>query len=699
MKSLCLAIVAVLVCVLPTRAEENETHLFILSGQSNMAGLDPEISFTPAVEAAFGKENVTVVKDAVGGQPIRRWHKDWKPPQGDSPKATGDLYDRLMKQVHAVVQAREYTTVTFVWMQGERDAKEKFGDVYAASLKGLIGQLEQDLGRDDVNFVIGRLSDFDMANAKYPHWTKVREVQVEVAEADPRGAWVDTDDLNDGVNKRGKEITNDLHYSVEGYRTLGKRFAEKAIALIEENRQAAEAKVFNINDFGAVGDGKSVNTRAIQAAVDACSNAGGGVVRVPSGDYVTGTIALKSHIILSVDQGASLLGSQDMKDYPTASLRPAREGNSECLLYAEDATDIRLIGKGVIDGRGKPEFFPRNAGPNNRDRRPRLIRFENCQKVTLSDLTFKNPAFWGIHLVDCRDVQIDSITIRFRNNHSNNDGIDLDGCENVLIENCDINAGDDAICLKSSLNPCRKIVVRNCKVSSNTAALKFGTSSSGGFIDVDVSNCTFYDCPMGAIKLQIVDGGRMENIKISQIQMTDVGCPLFIRLGDRGREYTRNTATGPNTGSGESEGARVGSIKDITIRDVVAKVTFEDRARAAHATYRAAKPPTSSELTDNEKAKAGPIMITGIPGHYVENVLLENIKISFPGQGTEEEANHEVPEDIARYPEQFFFGVLPAWGAYIRHARNVQFKNVELTSRAPDAREKIVLDDVINFEE
>lgn len=220
-------------CILASQCRMADKHLFILSGQSNMAGMDPNTSFTPALEAAFGKDNISVVKDAQGGQPIRRWFKNWKPAEGEGPEVTGDLYVRLMEKVDTASLGKKFTTVTFVWMQGERDAREKHGQVYAASLKGLKEQLAKDLGRKDINFVIGRLSDFDMDNAKYPHWTMVRQVQVEVAEADPRGAWVDTDDLNDGINKKGVEVVNDLHYSVEGYKKLGERFAEKAIELIK----------------------------------------------------------------------------------------------------------------------------------------------------------------------------------------------------------------------------------------------------------------------------------------------------------------------------------------------------------------------------------------------------------------------------------------------------------------------------------
>jgi len=211
-------------------------HLFILSGQSNMQGHRPDEAFTPAVSQALGKDRVIVVQDALGGQPIQRWFKDWKSPEGKKPAKTGDLYDRLMSKVKPAIEGKKLASVTFIWMQGERDAKQQWGPVYEQSLRGLHAQLSRDLGRDDVNFVIGRLSDFDLQNKRYPHWTMIREIQVKVAESDPRFAWVDTDDLNDGKNRRGKAISNDLHYSAEGYKTLGKRFAEKALGLIGKRR-------------------------------------------------------------------------------------------------------------------------------------------------------------------------------------------------------------------------------------------------------------------------------------------------------------------------------------------------------------------------------------------------------------------------------------------------------------------------------
>ena len=455
--------------------------------------------------------------------------------------------------------------------------------------------------------------------------------------------------------------------------------------------EIAKPKIFNIKNYGAIGDGVTMETEAVQKAIDACHAVGGGTVWAPAGDFQIGTIILKSNITLSLDYGASLLGSQNLADYPTEGLDDPREGGPRCLIYAKDASNITIEGLGVIDGRGTREAFPRFSSGSGRSRqglpRPRLLRMDNCENLIFSGVTYKRPAFWGLHLIDCKNIHFQAVTIQFRNNNFNNDGIDLDGCENVLIENCDINSGDDAICLKSSLHPCRNIMVRGCRVASNTAPLKFGASSHGGFIDISVTNCYFYDSPMGAIKLQLVDGGRMENVDISRIVMENVGNPIFIRLGNRGKTFT----------GGRGNRAPVGTLKKIHISNVVVKVTVEDRAKAAEASYKNLEVDMTPGVTDREKSKAGPIMITGIPGHYVENVVLENIKISYPGYGNEEDANRVVPEDESRYPEQFFFGVLPAWGAYIRHAKNIEFKNVELTLRGEDARQKIVLDDVAGF--
>lgn len=231
MKKLLSAIPLLFLSLSPLSAGEGK-HLFILSGQSNMAGLKPAESFTPTVEKEFGKDNVIIVFDAQGGQPIRRWHKDWKPADGPNTEKNGDLYDRLFEKVKRAAAGQELASVSFLWMQGERDAKEGHGSVYEASMKGLLKQVADDLKRDEVNVVIGRLSDFGLKKPGYKDWDVVRKAQVKVAEDASKGAWVDTDDLNDGKNRGGKEIKDDLHYSQEGYVTFGIRLADAAIKLI-----------------------------------------------------------------------------------------------------------------------------------------------------------------------------------------------------------------------------------------------------------------------------------------------------------------------------------------------------------------------------------------------------------------------------------------------------------------------------------
>ncbi|MEQ6119003.1 sialate O-acetylesterase [Reichenbachiella sp. MALMAid0571] len=235
MRAHTILIICLIILTIQSCNSKEGKHLFILSGQSNMAGLKPEESFTPAIEKKFGKENVIIVKDALGGQPIRRWYKNWKPLEGNEPGAKPDLYDSLLTKVYAAIDKEKIASITFIWMQGERDAKEKHGEVYQKSLIGLYDQLCNDLKSKEINFIIGRLSDFDMLGEKYPHWVMIRDIQVKVAESNPRFEWIDTDDLNDGLNRNGKEISNDLHMSAEGYITMGKRFAEKSIELIETN--------------------------------------------------------------------------------------------------------------------------------------------------------------------------------------------------------------------------------------------------------------------------------------------------------------------------------------------------------------------------------------------------------------------------------------------------------------------------------
>lgn len=217
-------------------SKKEKKHLFILSGQSNMELLRPEESFTPILNEKFGENNVIVVKFAKGTQPIRRWYKDWKPKEGDEPKAEPYLYDSLLIRVKKAIHKKEIESVTFVWMQGERDARKGHGNVYEQSLLGLYNQLSKDLNRKDMNFIIGRLSDFGLIKKGWLDWEMIRDIQVKVGESNPKFGWINTDDLNQGINRNGKKVKDDIHMSVKGYVIMGERFAKKAINLIENNK-------------------------------------------------------------------------------------------------------------------------------------------------------------------------------------------------------------------------------------------------------------------------------------------------------------------------------------------------------------------------------------------------------------------------------------------------------------------------------
>jgi lysophospholipase L1-like esterase len=221
------------------RAEDQGKHLFILAGQSNMANLDPDESFLPALTEKIGTAELLVIKDAEADAPIHRWYKKWRSPTGGEPPAAeaGDLYERLMTQVKQIGQDQRLQTVTLIWLHGERDAELEYGGVYAAALKGLIDQMQEDLGRTDLNVVIGRINDHGLAANKpgtrlHDQWTRVRRAQVAAGEAGERRGWVDTDDLNTGADRMGKEVEDDLHLTREGYSILGKRLAEKALELL-----------------------------------------------------------------------------------------------------------------------------------------------------------------------------------------------------------------------------------------------------------------------------------------------------------------------------------------------------------------------------------------------------------------------------------------------------------------------------------
>ena len=228
---LALCVVTILSHPVITEAAPKKTHLFICDVKNKKEVFKHKASFVPVVTKAFSKDTVIVVKDAEGNQAIRRWYKKWTPGKGKAPRwrkgeKPGDLYDRLIKNVRHKLGEKRPDTITFVWMQGERDASEQHGDVYEASFKGLLAQLQSDLKRKDINIVIGRISDHKLGKRTHSHWIDIRKIQVSLADSLPNAAWVNTDDLNGP--------TDDNHANKEGYKELGKRFAEKAVELIKK---------------------------------------------------------------------------------------------------------------------------------------------------------------------------------------------------------------------------------------------------------------------------------------------------------------------------------------------------------------------------------------------------------------------------------------------------------------------------------
>jgi len=231
-----------LLTLLSSRADaaDEGKHLFLLSGQSNMKRFQHKQFFMPAVNAEYGAENVIVIKNAEGGRPISMWYKGWTSSKGERPKDTGQLYDVLIEQIKEKTDGVVIRSVTFIWMQGEADAKGGRVDVYAKSFRGLLKQLETDLGRNDINVIIGRLSDFGTKKRPSAEWKELRKIQMSLADENPRAIWVDTDDLN-GEN-------DSLHYvRPDGYRKLGERYFKAARKLIEDNlpeRNPRETAVF-----------------------------------------------------------------------------------------------------------------------------------------------------------------------------------------------------------------------------------------------------------------------------------------------------------------------------------------------------------------------------------------------------------------------------------------------------------------------
>lgn len=426
----------------------------------------------------------------------------------------------------------------------------------------------------------------------------------------------------------------------------------------------AEARVYDIADYGAVSDTTRLSTTAVQKAIDSCNAAGGGTVSVPAGNYKIGSIVLRSNVTLNLENGATLYGSTDIADYqPMTTDYVSLRTNVPTiqLIYADNASNVAITGLGTIDGRGKA--FPKLTWNDEGITRPHLLRLIRCSDVTVSGVTLKNSGCWMQHYLACDRVKIHGITVINRNNY-NNDALDLDGCHNVTVSDMIADSDDDGITLKStSPRLCEDITISNCVVSSHCNAIKLGTETNGGFRNIIVrgvvvkpsadQSSRYFGLPTGhsAISLEIVDGGTMSNVDIADITITGTESPIFIRLADRRRPYAENAPID-----------KVGSISGIRLHDI---------------------------LIDG----AGPTgcSITGIEDHPVTDVQISDVTIRHAGGQPVTAAPAD--EKIAEYPEATMWGILPAKGFWLNHTRNVTFRNVNVITDAPDERPLFVATD------
>ncbi len=442
----------------------------------------------------------------------------------------------------------------------------------------------------------------------------------------------------------------------------------------------------NILDFGAKADGKTLNTKAIQKAIDECHKNGGGTIGFPAGNYLTGTIVMKDNVVLNLQAGSKILGSTNIVDYPMYT--PSIPNNMDkdvqrALIRGENLHHIGITGLGTIDGQGKSlqinkinkeelkeihKFYTdktRYIPKKGDDQRPFLLRFISCTDITMQGITLQHPAKWTQHYLNCNGVTIRDVKV-FAHGGANNDMVDIDGSKNVVISGIRGDSDDDGICLKSTGDQIvENVLITGCILRSRTNPIKAGTDSYGGFRNITISNC--YIGPsvtndgysgrkegMAGIALELVDGGILENVTISNIIVEEMVAPIFIRLGNRGRTPKPNIKSKP-----------IGSINNINISNIIAKNT----------------------------SRTG-CSIIGEIDHPITNVSISSIRISYDGGGTLGEAEEEKPELVSEYPESTSLGYLPAYGFFVRHVDGITFRDVELSYNEDDHRPAMLFNDV-----
>lgn len=441
--------------------------------------------------------------------------------------------------------------------------------------------------------------------------------------------------------------------------------------------QAAQAKDYPASLFGIRSDGLTLNTRSIQFAIDYINGNGGGRLVFDVGRYLTGSIHLKSNVMLVLKEGAVIVGSLNPFDYDKKLVT--------ALIFAYDQHDVGIVGKGVIDGQGRElagyvtdlyhKGLIKNLFRNDRpeaDIRAMIVNFRSCRNVLMKGITLRNSASWVETYDQCVNLQLDSIYVDSKA-FWNNDGIDIVDCDSVTVTNSYIDADDDGICLKShdGTKFCNNILIRNNVIRSSANAIKFGTASYGGFRNIRIIDNKVFDTYRSAIALEAVDGGFIENIAVDGLVGINTGHAIFLRIGERVK-------------------GKKGKLENIHIRNVSVEIA-KDKPDAGY--------DYEGPIEDMPR-NISPIVIAGMPDALITKVYLENVDIKYPGGGNplfarlDLDSLDRVPERPDAYPDFSMFAELPAWGAYIRHAREVEFKNVSLSAKKKDYRTAIVLDDV-----
>lgn len=442
-------------------------------------------------------------------------------------------------------------------------------------------------------------------------------------------------------------------------------------------------------------DGKTVCTQQLQQAIDAIAKKGGGRLVFTKGSYLTGGLMLRSGVELHLEEGATLLGSTNPYDYQSICIAHSSDNRNDnaamALIMADGADHISITGSGTIDGQGlqlalnidslhhtgeriDPNYNQRRQRPSE-TARPKLFFLYGCKNVTVEGVKLRSSANWGLSLHLCQQVQLQHLDIENRA-YWNNDGIDLTDCQHVLVADCHINSADDGVCLKSyhADSECYDIEIARCDIRSSASAVKFGTASWGGFRKVYAHDIKVSDTFRSAIAIESVDGAQIDSVLVERVEAHNTGNPIFMRLGQRA-------------------GDRKGSLRNVVIRDLTCQVPF-------------GRPDEAYDLRGPEVDffhNPFPSSICGIPGNCIEHITLQNINITCPGRATKGMAyiplwrKNDVPEQIGKYPEFTMFGELPAWGFYLRHVRDITFKNVQLSLADDDFRPAIVEEDVEGF--